>query len=308
MNIDQIKTFLAVVDYGNISSAAENLFITQSNVSKRLRSLEDELGVELILRQKGIRNVRLTEYGIKYVPIARQMLTLLDSSNNLKNLEDVRTIRIVGADAANSFTLVPLFKEHIKKYPNIKLSISTHHSNEIYTQIENNEADIGFVFKKANYSFLLSRPVYRELMYLACKKGSKYYDGYDPSLLEAEKEVYLYWDHSFQEWHNQYINPTDNKLVTVNVGSMMQLYLDEIDNFAIAPISIIEAMRASKNNDIVYYRLKDSPPPRICYEVKRRNPDSYQENAIKTFEDELTAFVKANRYVCTYESWMGGDD
>ncbi len=305
MNIDQITTFLAVVDYGTISAASDNLFITQSNVSKRLKSLEDELGVELLLRQKGIRNVKLTEYGVKFIPIARQMLTLLDSSNNLKNLEEVRTIRIAGEDTVNSFTLVPLFKQHIKKYPNIKLSIFTKSSSEIYALIENNSADIGFTFSRTSYSFATSKPVYRELMYLVCKKGSKYYDDYDPALLEADKEVYLYWGHEFLEWHNLYINPNDNKLVTVNVGSMMQLYLDEIDNWAIAPISIIEAMRNSQNSDIVYYRLKDSPPPRICYEVKRRNPDSYQENAIKTFEEELERFVKDNKYVCTYQDWMG---
>ncbi len=305
MNIEQIKTFLAVVDYGTISAAADYLFITQSNVSKRLNSLEEELGVKLILRQQGYRTIQLTEYGINYVPIARQMLTLLDTSNKLKNLEDIKSLRIASIDAVNNFTFVPLFLEHINNYPNIKLSIYTHHSNEIHNLVETNSTDIGFVFSRINYSFIVSKPIYREFMYLVCHKDSKYYENYDPALLDPHKEVYLYWGHDFQQWHNRFWSPNEHNLITVNVGSMIQLYLNEKDNWGIAPMSVIEAMRSrNPNSNIVYYRLKNSPPPRICYEITHRYPNSYQQSVINTFEKELDNFICNNKYVCKYESWM----
>ena len=305
MNIDQIKTFLAIVDYGSFSQAGEHLFITQSNVSKRLESLEEELGVKLVLRKKGYRTIELTEYGLNYVPVAREMLSLLQIGDNLKNMEDVKTLRIASVDAVNNCTLVPLFQQHLKEYPNIKLSILTHHSNEIHSLVESNAADIGFVFSRINYSFIISKPIYRELMYLVCTKDSKYYENYDPNLLDPHKEVYLYWGHDFQQWHNRYINPSEHNLINVNVGAMIQLYLQEKDSWGIAPMSVIEAIRLrNPNSNIVYYRLKDSPPPRICYEIIHRSPNSYQQNIIRTFENELNDFIDKNKYICKYESWM----
>ncbi len=305
MNIDQIKTFLAIVDYGNFSVAAERLFITQSNVSKRLESLEEELGVKLVLRKKGYRTIELTEYGLKYVPVARDMLSLLQIGNNLKNMEDIKKIRIASVDAVNNYTLVPLFQQHLKQYPNVKLSILTHHSNEIHSLVESNLADIGFVFSRINYSYIVSKPIYRELMYLVCNKDSKYYENYDPALLDPHKEVYLYWGHDFQQWHNRYINPDEHNFIHVNVGAMIQLYLQEKDSWGIAPMSVIEAIRLrNPNSNIVYYRLKDNPPPRICYEITHRNPNSYQKKIIQGFEKELDDFIHKNKYICKYESWM----
>ena len=305
MTVEQIKTFLAVVDYGTISAAADYLFITQSNVSKRLASLEEELKVQLILRQKGYRSIKLTEYGTNFVPIARQMLTLLDTSNSLQKLENIQTLRIASIDAVNNYTFVPLFQKHIEDYPNIKLSIFTHHSNEIHNLVETNAVDIGFVFSRINYSFIISKPIYRELMYLVCTKDSKYHENYDPALLDPNKEVYLYWGHDFQQWHNRYWSPNEHSLITVNVGSMIQLYLNEKDSWGIAPMSVIEAIRSrNPNSNIVYYRLKDNPPPRICYEITHRYPTTYQQSVIKTFENELNEFIDTNKYICKYESWM----
>lgn len=305
MTVEQIKTFLAVVDYGTISAAADYLFITQSNVSKRLASLEEELKVQLILRQKGYRSIKLTEYGTNFVPIARQMLTLLDTSNNLQKLENIQKLRIASIDAVNNYTFVPLFQKHIEDYPNIKLSIYTHHSNEIHNLVETNAADIGFVFSRINYSFIISKPIYRELMYLVCTKDSKYYENYDPALLDPNKEVYLYWGHDFQQWHNRYWSPNEHSLITVNVGSMIQLYLNKKDSWGIAPMSVIEAIRSrNPNSNIVYYRLKNSPPPQICYEITHRYPNPYQQSVIRTFENELNEFIHTNKYICKYESWM----
>ncbi len=305
MNIDQIKTFLAIVDYGSFSSASGHLFITQSNVSKRLESLEDELGIKLILRKKGQRTIELTEYGVNYVPIARQMLVLLEASNNLKNKEDIKQLRIASVDAVNNFTLVPLFQDHIKKFSNIKLSVLTHHSNEIPSLIENNTADIGFVFSRINYSFIDYKPIYRELMYLICPEGSIYTDNYDPALLDPKKEVYLNWGQDFVQWHNRYFNPNDHAMIDVNAGTEIQLYLQEKDSWAIAPMSVIEQIRLrNPESNVVYYRLKDSPPPRICYEITNRNQNAYQKNVISIFEEELDEFIDKNKYICRYETWM----
>lgn len=61
MDIQQIQYFLEVVQSGNFSAAAENLYTTQSSVSKNIKSLEKELDVQLFDRSKC--QIQLTEAG-----------------------------------------------------------------------------------------------------------------------------------------------------------------------------------------------------------------------------------------------------
>ena len=62
MTYEQIETFLTVVTCGNITAAANELFVTQSTVSSRIQSLENELGAPLLIRAKGHHSVELTVY------------------------------------------------------------------------------------------------------------------------------------------------------------------------------------------------------------------------------------------------------
>ena len=61
MDIQQIQYFLEVVRSGNFSVAAENLYTTQSSVSKNIKSLEKELNIQLF--DRGKRQIQLTEAG-----------------------------------------------------------------------------------------------------------------------------------------------------------------------------------------------------------------------------------------------------
>ena len=61
MDLTQLKYFQAVAKTGNVSKAAEKLFVTQPNLSKSISRLEDELGVPLFEHRRG--KILLNEYG-----------------------------------------------------------------------------------------------------------------------------------------------------------------------------------------------------------------------------------------------------
>lgn len=63
----EIEAFLAVVRLGSITAAAQAIFITQPALSRRLQTLEEELGYPLFRRGKGQRNIQLTEEGKAFV-------------------------------------------------------------------------------------------------------------------------------------------------------------------------------------------------------------------------------------------------
>lgn len=73
MDIDLLKTFVEVVKTRHFGRAAENLYITQSAVSFRIRQLEQSLGVNLFIRQRN--NIQLTAPGERLLPHAKMILT-----------------------------------------------------------------------------------------------------------------------------------------------------------------------------------------------------------------------------------------
>ena len=70
MTFEQIKSFLAIVKFNHFTLASQELYISQSSISKHIKSLEKELGVELFNRQH--RNVKLTEAGEEFYKFAKK--------------------------------------------------------------------------------------------------------------------------------------------------------------------------------------------------------------------------------------------
>jgi DNA-binding transcriptional LysR family regulator len=255
MTYEQIETFLTVVTYGNISAAANYLYISQSTVSTRLQQLENELGTTLILRKKGHRSTELTNYGLAFIPIASQWAALWKDTVHIKTLANIQTLHIASVDAINNYTLVPFYQQQIESHPNTKLSINTHHSNEIYSLVENRAADIGFVFSNITYPDVITRPVYRELMYLLCSEDSPYRDDMPYGELDVSNEVYLEWGLDLRQWHDSRWAPSHYPLIQVNTVSMLEHYLTESGRWAIAPMSVIQ--RSVRTNPcLTFHTLK----------------------------------------------------
>ena len=302
MTYEQIETFLTAITYGSITAAAKHLYVSQSTISSRIQQLESELGVQLLIRQKGHRNIELTNYGNAFIPIASQWASLWKDTQHLKTLDNIQTLTIASIDAVNNYTFVPFFKRYMEKNLNVRLNIRTHHSNEIYSLVESRTVDIGFVFSRINYPDVLSRPVYRELMYLLCDKSSAYHNDIDCKDLKTENEVFLNWGLDYQGWHNLHFSPADHPSMTVNTGSMLQRYIGG-DRWGIAPMSVIQgAMRSNAN--LTFYTLKTPPPPRICYEIRTHYPNITHKKPIELFEQELDLFISEDKNICSFESWM----
>lgn len=84
MDYMDIHTFLTIVSSESLSKAAQRLFVSQPALSHRLLKLEKELGVELMVRGKGIRNIRLTEEGKRFIPLARKWENLYFETQKIR--------------------------------------------------------------------------------------------------------------------------------------------------------------------------------------------------------------------------------
>ncbi len=124
--MDSIKceAFLAAVDTGRMTEAAEKLGYTQSGVTRMIGSLEQELGFPLLLRSK--RGVEPTENGHLMIPYLREFVR---AEQNIRDLSAAINGVLQGRLTIGSYYstsalwLPPILKSFKEKYPGIKLSL-----------------------------------------------------------------------------------------------------------------------------------------------------------------------------------------
>lgn len=100
MNYYQIEAFLSIASTQSLSRAAELLYVAQSTVSHRLSTLEKELGVTLVFRNKGNRVIELTPAGERFLPIARRWEVLWDETKKIEEIDPVIPLNIGGVTAS----------------------------------------------------------------------------------------------------------------------------------------------------------------------------------------------------------------
>lgn len=146
MNFQQLRIVRETVrrQY-NLTEVANALFTSQSGVSKHIRDLEDELGVELYIR-KGKRLLGLTEPGREVARIVDRML--LDAAN-IKNVadrysrEDRGNLTIATTHTQARYALPRIVTEFKKQYPKVHLKLHQGSPTEIARMLLDGEADVG---------------------------------------------------------------------------------------------------------------------------------------------------------------------
>lgn len=302
MNSQQIESFLEIVKQGSITKATKTLYISQSALSNRMIELENELNTTLFIRKKGMHKIILTPMGEKFVELSFAFLRIHDEAKNLNKLCNTEIITIAGVDSVNNYTLVPFFKNFVNTNEQVQLNIKTFHSDEIYDLVAENKVDIGFTLKEIKKENVITKPIYRELMYLIGKTNSDYYDYYPIEKLDTKQEIYLEWAPDFQLWHDRFFNPDIRKNVQVNTGSMLSKYLDSEKKWALAPMSVITILKQYSN--ISYYHLEISPPPRYCYMLINRNISNEKHLLLNDFIKQIEEYIENQTDICVFEPWM----
>ncbi|HSQ97470.1 MAG TPA: LysR family transcriptional regulator [Rickettsiales bacterium] len=145
--LSQIRGFCSVVQNGcSISRAHEKTRIELSTLSKEIRSLERDLGVDLLDRT-GYNKLKLTSEGELFYKEAVQYVNGIDGlvDSFSKQLNDYRNnnIRIASNDIILS-KLLPYLNSLKQKYPKIKISLFNISKEEAYSMLKNKELDLAF--------------------------------------------------------------------------------------------------------------------------------------------------------------------
>ncbi|MPW43263.1 CysB family HTH-type transcriptional regulator [Acinetobacter guerrae] len=146
MNFQQLRIIRETVRQNfNLTEASAALYTSQSGVSKHIKDLEDELGVQLFIR-KGKRLLGLTEPGQSLLGIVERMLVDAENIKRLAddfNKVDEGTLTIATTHTQARYVLPPIVNQFKKLFPKVHLILQQASPTEIAEMLLQGEADIG---------------------------------------------------------------------------------------------------------------------------------------------------------------------
>jgi len=139
-----LESFVEVARRGNVSRAAEALFLTQPAITARLKALERDMGVELFVRSS--RGMKLSDAGRAFLPYAERTMATVDEGRQLvANLRqgNVGALVIAAAPAVSTYVLPEILRVFRTTHPKVRLGVKTGHTEEVLEMVLRAEAHIG---------------------------------------------------------------------------------------------------------------------------------------------------------------------
>ncbi|MEO0496708.1 MAG: LysR family transcriptional regulator [Pseudomonadota bacterium] len=141
LELDVLRSFVAIVETGNFSRAAEIVHRTPSAVSMQMKKLEDQLGTRLLARDS--RSVALTHSGEKLLPYARRMLELNREALS-RFMEDnlAGEVRVGAPDNLGDDVLPDVLRRLRESHPGVRVDVSIDFSVNLLRDIQLKKYDL----------------------------------------------------------------------------------------------------------------------------------------------------------------------
>lgn len=197
MNIENLRAFLEVTATGSFQKASENLHITQSTVSARIKALEERLNRELFTRKRD--GVALNNGGKAFYPYALSVVKTWQQAQQEVSLPPgVEGIVSLGIPVHYWNKLYSDWLDWMNENaPGIATRIQSDYSVFLLNEMRDGLLDLALIFEPMHSPGLHMEPLFEEPLILVSTEprtvGSGHTEGY----------IYIDWGHQFQEQHNR---------------------------------------------------------------------------------------------------------
>jgi DNA-binding transcriptional LysR family regulator len=166
MDAADLRVFQCVASCGSMNKAALELNTVQSNVTARIKALEDELGFELFERTN--RGVTLTAAGRRLLPFASRAARVLDDARRaVADQGSPAGPLVIGSlETTAALRLSPVLTEFATTYPAVDFTLRTGTSRELIDQVLDHTLEGAYVCGPVNHPDLLVEPFVREELVL----------------------------------------------------------------------------------------------------------------------------------------------
>ena len=148
LNLDILQMFADLVETGSFSRTAEKNFVSQSAVSQRIRTLEQEFGETLLERGQGRGKVTPTAAGDNLYRGAKPLLqnaSLLDTEMRQLSDEIAGTVRVATVYSVGLHALSPRLKPFLAVHPRINIHLEYEQTEKVYENVASGVVDVGIV-------------------------------------------------------------------------------------------------------------------------------------------------------------------
>lgn len=171
MTNQQLQLFVKIADTGSFTKAGQELNLTQPAVSRAMSSLETEMGVKLLIRDR--RNgILLTDVGKRILVLFRDILQSFEKVDQEIAQEkglDIGTVRVGAFPVASSYFLPKIMSVITEKYPQLEFELHEGTIDEIKDWLDKRVVDVGLIIPPDGD--LDTIPLFREKMYAVIREG-----------------------------------------------------------------------------------------------------------------------------------------
>ncbi|MGB5834207.1 MAG: LysR family transcriptional regulator [Thiohalocapsa sp.] len=218
MDIQQIKTFLAVVAHGSFLEAATQIHVTQSTVSARIQNLEQSLGARLFVRNR--TGATLTPAGQRMLRHAKTLLlTFAQARHDVGLPSRFRASLTIGARIALWDEFLPRWTGRMREVaPDISLNTAIGFDDDLMRRIIAGTMDLALMYSPQQGAGIQVEHLFDETLILVARGADQHppNDGY----------VYVDWGPTFYAQHRKVYPDHERPAQTANIGWLgLQLIL-----------------------------------------------------------------------------------
>ena len=284
MNLDHIRTFLEVAACGNFNRAAENLNVTQSTVSARIKALEDRFGHPLF--QRAHSGTELTAAGHQFRNYAFNIQHLWQQAHQAVTLPEGFS-NVLGVAAQVSLwdrlilQWIPRMRE---RAPNVALRIDAHYSENQMRLLTDGLIEVGIMYQPRQTPGLIIEQILEEVLVLVST------DQRDLSLGWVDDYVFVDWGDVFRAMHAEAFPDMRTPALTVGLGALGLMTILQNGGSGYFPLRVVRPLIESERLYLV-----DGAP-------RGRRPAYVVYTATPTDEEVLHLALDGLRHVASLEA------
>lgn len=276
MDLRQLKYFYEIAKHKSMTKASESLHISQPALSKMIKGLEEELGIQLIIRSNktsGITDAGLIvmEYAQKMMLLVDEMATTLNDMTNLSRGQiDIGIPPIIGS----LFFPKVLAKFH-QKYPNVHINITEYGGARVLKSVEEGEFELGVAVFPIEEQHFDVYPIVEEDMKLLVHHNHRLATREVVEIHELKDEDFIFYSEEF---------------------ALHQIMWKEFINQGFEPKILFKSSQWDFMSEMVAANLGVTAlPDSICNRVV--NPDISIIKLSPTINWRLAVITKKDRYI-----------
>jgi len=270
-----MECFLAVARLGNVSRAAEEMYLTQPTLTARIKALEDELGDQLFVRTS--RGMRLTEAGKEFVPYAERCLASVDEGKQrLRELRDASGGRLsLGTSPGVGTYALPAILERFRAaHPRVSVLVRTGHSENVLEMVLKEEVHLG-LSRAVSHPEVESMQLYEDELVLVVDPQHRFTEKGSAELAEVGREQLILFDYA-----SSYYELTQSLFKNAGIREFQAIELDNIEaakrmvehRLGVAFLPRTAVVRSVAAGHLCLIEVEDSPEiQRPIVAVRRRD-------------------------------------